>query len=303
MAALAGARRRQRAAAPRTAFRVGRTTRWVVLVLTGLYFLVPIVASGRYAFEGNGGAFSLASLGLVARDTALWDGVVTSLEISAGTALITLLLLVPTSIWINLRLPSWRRTMENLTLLPLVVPAVVLVLGILTSFRNLPGLLLGTPVILALEYVVLALPYTYRAIDSGVRAIDLHTLVEASRSLGAGWVQCFRLVLLPNLRGSIFAAAFLSVGFCLGEFAIANLLTFNTFPTRLYEVGTEYATEAVTVSVLGLVVTWAVLLGISALGGRGPRRRGAAGLPLLSDPAASGEARAAAVADAGTGSS
>jgi putative spermidine/putrescine transport system permease protein len=42
-------------------------------------------------------------------------------------------------------------------------------------------------VILVLEYVVLALPFTHRTLDAGLQAIALPTLVEAARSLGAGW--------------------------------------------------------------------------------------------------------------------
>ena len=51
-------------------------------------------------------------------------------------------------------------------------------------------------------YVVMALPFTYRAIDAGIKAIDVRTLVDASRSLGAGGATTFRRALLPNLRDS-----------------------------------------------------------------------------------------------------
>ncbi len=94
--------------------------------------------------------------------------------------------------------------METLSLLPLATPAVVLVLGIFAAFRGLPQIIIGTPAILALEYVVLAMPYSYRVIDAGVQAIDVHTLVDASRSLGASWPQVLLRVLMPNLQGAIF---------------------------------------------------------------------------------------------------
>ena len=41
------------------------------------------------------------------------------------------------------------------------------------------------------------------SIDAGIRAIDVRTLIDASRSLGAGWGTTLRRVLLPNLRTAI----------------------------------------------------------------------------------------------------
>ncbi len=49
-------------------------------------------------------------------------------------------------------------------------------------------------------YAILAMPFTYRSLDAGIRAIDLRTLVDASRSLGAGWFTTMFRVLVPNMR-------------------------------------------------------------------------------------------------------
>lgn len=265
-----------RRARQRTGFALGVRARTAVLVIAAAYFFVPLVAAARFALEGEHGSISFAAFGQVFTDPTLWPALSTSLEVAGGAVGATLFLLVPTSIWITLRMPRFRRTMEGLTLLPLVIPAVVLVLGIFGAFASFPTWITATPVILALEYVVLALPYSYRAIDAGVQAIDLRTLVDAARSLGAGWTQTLVRVLLPNLRSAILGAAFLTVAYCLGEFAVANLLTMNTFPTWLYEVGTEKPGEAVALSVLALVVTWTVLLAVSLVGGRRTGRVAAA---------------------------
>jgi ABC-type Fe3+ transport system permease subunit len=48
-----------------------------------------------------------------------------------------------------------------------------------------------------LEYVVLAMPFAYRSLDSGLRSFDLRTLVDASRSLGGGWVGTLWRALHP----------------------------------------------------------------------------------------------------------
>lgn len=256
----------------RTGFRIGRPGRIGVVALVSAYFLIPILCTLRYALEGGGRSFSFTYFTQVLTDPTLVGPLETSLAIAGGTIVLTLGILVPTSIWVNLRLPHLRRVMESVTLLPLVVPAVVLVLGIFGTFKSFPNFIIGTPVILSLEYVILALPYSYRAIDSGVQAMDIHVLVDAGRSLGATWTRLFLHVLLPGLRSALLSAAFLTVAFVLGEFAVANLMSFSTFPTWLYQIGTEQAGEAIATSVLALLLVWGILAVISfAGGGRVPR--------------------------------
>ena len=74
------------------------------------------------------------------------------------------------------------------------------------------------------------MPFAYRAIDAGLRAIDLKTLVEASNSLGAGWITTLFRVVLPNLRTALLSATVLTVALVLGEFTMASLALFVTFP-------------------------------------------------------------------------
>ena len=77
------------------------------------------------------------------------------------------------------------------------------------------------------------MPFTYRALDAGIRAIDLRTLVDASRSLGAGWGTTIWRVLIPNLRAAIIGSSVLTATVVLGEFTIASLLLKPTLPTYL----------------------------------------------------------------------
>jgi ABC-type spermidine/putrescine transport system permease subunit II len=126
------------------------------------------------------------------------------------------------------------------------------------------------PWILVLVYVVLALPFVYRALDAGVRGADLRTLTEAARNLGAPWPRVLVWVVLPVLRTSVLNAAFITVALVLGEFTVANILGFETFPTWILRISGSEPKLSVAVSVLSLVATWVLLLLISAL----DRRRG-----------------------------
>ena len=81
--------------------------------------------------------------------------------------------------------------------------------------------------------MILALPFAYRSLDVGVRAIDLRTLVDAARSLGAGWFTLIVRVILPNVRTAVLTAASLSIALVLAEVVIAGTLLYDTFPVEL----------------------------------------------------------------------
>ena len=254
-----------------------RTFRYVTLGLIGLYVIVPMYATVQFSLEGGyHGRLSFAAYSQGLSQPGLGSSIITSIEVSFGAMALTLALLVPTIIFVNLRLPRWRSILEAVSLLPLGIPPIVIIVGVLGVYNKLPNWIIVSPVILVLLYVVLALPYSYRAIDAGVRSIDLHTLVEAGRSMGAGWGKLFARVLFPNLRSGILAASFLVVALSLGEYAVASLLlpTQPTFPVFLASVETTGVYLSVALSVIALAVTWGLLAAIS-LFGSGRRRSSA----------------------------
>jgi putative spermidine/putrescine transport system permease protein len=256
-----------------------RTFRYVTLGLLALYVVIPMYASVQFSLEGGyHGRLSFDAYTQAVSQPGLGPSIITSIEVSFGAMALTLALLVPTIIYAHLRLPRLRPVLEALSLLPLGVPAVVIVVGVLGTYDSLPSWIIGSPLILALLYVIIALPYSYRAIDAGVRAMDLHTLVEAGRSMGAGWMKLFWRVLFPNLRSGILAAAFLTVALSLGEFAIASLILPDTPTFPVWLVGVETTSPYITValSVVALIITWGLLAAISIAGSG--RRRGAAGI-------------------------
>jgi ABC-type Fe3+ transport system permease subunit len=77
-------------------------------------------------------------------------------------------------------------------------------------------------------------------------------------------------VVLPVLRTSVLNASFITIALVLGEFTVAALLGFETFPTWIVRISGSLPQLSVAVSVLSLLVTWVLLLLISAL----DRRRG-----------------------------
>jgi putative spermidine/putrescine transport system permease protein len=275
--------------APETPVRPGRrgaaAWRFVVLGVLGLYFLVPIGASVWFTVrDRKNGGVTLGTYAQVPGAEGFADAFTRSLILAGLTVVLALALMVPTVVLVNLRLPRLRTTVELLTLMPLVLPPIALVVGVRSVLAWAPDYFLNTPLadaffalqkpelpwILVLIYVVLALPFVYRALDAGVRGADLRTLTEAARNLGASWPRVLVSVVLPVLRTSVLNAAFLTVALVMGEYTIAVILGFETFPTWIVRISGSEPRLSVAVSVLSLLVTWVLLLMISAL----DRRRG-----------------------------
>jgi putative spermidine/putrescine transport system permease protein len=257
---------------PRAATRSrsrGGFSRWIVLGVAAVYFLIPIYAALHFALDTNG-HWSLAVVKDIPNQEGFGAAFGLSMRLALVTTVITLLLMVPTAVYVHLRLPRLRRVLDGLTILPIVIPPVVLIVGVL---QVAPAKLKSTPYLLALEYVVLAMPFAYRSLDAGLRSFDLRTLVDASRSLGGGWIGTLWRVLLPNLRSAVLSATVLTVALVLGEYTMATLDQYQTFPVWIVYFDQFSAPASVAASLLALLVTWAILLAISLIGGRGARGR------------------------------
>ncbi len=240
-----------------------RAWRAVILVIAGLYFLVPLWAAFRFSLAYSGTGFSVQAYWDLGSQRGFISAIWLSAQLTAVATVIVLLIVAPTTVYIHLRVPGFKRAMDFFTALPLVIPPVVLILGVLNVA---PARLKASPFLLALEYVVLAVPLTYRALDAGVRSIDVHTLVDASRSLGGGWLTTMWRVLLPNMRVAILSATVLSVAVGMGEYTMASLDQYQTFQPWIVAFEQSNSHVSVAASLMALIVVWGVLIGISLIG-------------------------------------
>lgn len=256
-----------------------RVWRGAVLLLAGLYFLVPMAASVWFSIDDANGISFDAYTGLLSAE-GFTDSLVLTLELAAVTVVVLLLLLVPAMIAVRLGSPRLRPVLEVVCTLPLVVPPVALTAGLIGVLRWGPDYLMDTPffqtfvfvqrpefpLVLVIAYVLMALPLAYRALDSGLRAVDVPTLVEAARNCGASWPRAVLSVVLPNLRGALLNASFLTLALVLGEFTTASILGYQPFAVWIYSVGNSKGQMSVAVSVLSLLITWVLLLLLAAAG-------------------------------------
>ena len=248
--------------------------RYVVFTLFGLFIVAPLVALARFSLEGSKlGTWSLAAWKQIVSYPGLAGAVALTLELAVITSVVMVVLLVPTMIWIKLRVAWISRTFEFLCLLPLTIPAIALVVGIAPVYNRIQHYSLSA-LQLFWVYVILALPYAYRALASGLDALDATTLAEAARSLGASWFTVMFRIIAPNMWQGILNALLLTSALVLGEFTIAYLLLYSTLQPALYSISrnTPNAGVIFSTSMASLLFAF-ILLAILSYAGR-QRRRG-----------------------------
>jgi putative spermidine/putrescine transport system permease protein len=243
----------------------------VWLVLAAAYFLIPLVATLLFSLRDSqtGTCCSLSAYGTIVHDPQFGKTLWLSFKLAVETVVISLVLFVPTVYWVHLKLPRLRPVIASLALLPFVVPPIVLVVGLLDVYGGWsPHWFYSTPQFLVAAYVVLAFPYVFFALDAGFRSIDVHTLTEASQSLGASWRTTLGRVIIPNVRTAALSGALLTLAIVMGEFTIASLAAFHTFPTYIQYVNQTQAYPAAALTLISFGITWFAMLGILVAGRR-----------------------------------
>lgn len=234
---------------------------WAAFTFGALYFLLPLIGTIEFSLRMRRGEYSLDAYRSVLADPAFRATFGYSVLMALLTIVLGVLLVVPTAYWVRLRLPRLRPVIEFITLLPLVIPAIVVVFGYIRLFNTssilpLTGTATGTNILLLCGYATLALPYMYRAVDTGLSTLDVRALTEAAQSLGAGWPRIIGQLILPNVLGAVMSGAFLSFAIVIGEFTMAALLNRPAFGPYMQLLGANRAYEPAALAVIAFAVTW-----------------------------------------------
>lgn len=250
-----------------------QVARWLLMAPFAVFFVLPLWAMLDFSTRNVGaGGRTWQAWGNLVQDDQLFRAIIVSLLLAAFTVVVMLLLLVPTMIWVRLRTPWAKRLVEFLCLLPLTIPALVIVVGLKDVYAWVTYFFGESTLTLTFVYAVLVLPYAYRAIDAAMSAIDVKTLSEAARSLGAGWGTTIMRVVVPNIWSGILAAAFISIAVVLGEYTIASLTGFENLQVAIALIGKRSGPTSVAASLAALLFGMVLLLLLSLFTGR--RRAG-----------------------------
>ncbi|MGO4851337.1 ABC transporter permease [Phaeovulum sp. W22_SRMD_FR3] len=237
---------------------------WLALAFGLIYFFLPLIGTLEFSLRMRRGEYSFDAYRVVLGDPRFQQTFGFSVMMALLTIVFGVLLVVPTAYWVRLKLPRMRPLLEFVTLLPLVIPPIVIVFGYIriyntSSFLPLTGSVFGTNLLLVFGYATLSLPYMYRAVDTGLRTIDIATLTEAAQSLGAGWTTILAKVILPNVLVAVLSGAFLTFAIVIGEFVLAALLNRPAFGPYLQLIGANRAYEPAALAVISFGITWACM--------------------------------------------
>jgi putative spermidine/putrescine transport system permease protein len=240
---------------------MNRLWSWAALIFGLTYFILPLIGMTVFSLKMRRGEYSFDAYAKVLADPKFQETFTYSTVMALFTIVFGVLLVVPTAYWVRLKLPGLRPYIEFITLLPLVIPAIVIVFGYIRLFNTsswlpLTGTAMGTNLLLMFGYATLALPYMYRAVDTGLRTIDVATLTEAAQSLGAGWITILARVILPNVLVAVLSGAFLTFAIVIGEFTMAALLNRPAFGPYMQLLGANRAYEPAALAVIAFVITW-----------------------------------------------
>jgi len=249
---------------------------WLIFLVTSLYFLIPLGATFYWSLRGKKDVLGFEAYRKLFADTNFLPAFSESIINAVATIVLSLLIVVPTAYWVTLRLPRLRPVVEFITLLPFVIPAIVLVFGIIRLYSRPPLLLTATydssRVLLICVYVTLSFPYMFRAVDNGLRAIDVRTLTEAAQSLGANWATILFKVIFPNLRVALLSGALLTFAIVIGELSIALYMAQHTLGPYMANLTRSKVYEPSAMAIVAFAITWAAM-GIIDFVGRGSSRQ------------------------------
>ncbi|KEO58601.1 ABC transporter permease [Thioclava indica] len=241
--------------------RVQRFWSIIALLFGFIYFALPLIGTLEFSLRARRGVYSLDAYRSVLSDPQFRETFTYSIVMAIFTIFVGALIVVPTAYWVRLKLPRLRPVVEFITLLPLVIPPIVIVFGYIrlyntSSFLPMTGSVTGTNLLLLLGYTTLSLPYMYRAVDTGLRTLDVATLTEAAQSLGAGWFTIIARLILPNVLVAVLSGAFITFAIVIGEFVLASLLNRPAFGPYMQLVGANKAYEPAALAVIAFSIAW-----------------------------------------------
>jgi putative spermidine/putrescine transport system permease protein len=246
-----------------------RWTAWIILLVCSLYFLLPLGATFYWSLRAEKGVLGFEAYRRLFADTGFLPAFSESIVNAVAAIFLSLLIIVPTAYWVRLRMPKLRPVVEFITLLPFVIPAVVLVFGIIRLYGRPPLLLTTTyessRVLLVCVYAALSFPYMFRSVDNGLRAMDVRSLTEAALSLGANWVTVLRDVIFPNLRVAVLSGALLTFAIVIGEFTIALFMAQHTLGPYMANLTRSKVYEPSAMAIVAFAITWASMGMIAAI--------------------------------------
>lgn len=232
----------------------------LIFLIVPVLIVIPISFSSAQYLTFPPPGFSLQWYEKFFSDSEWIDSLIKSLEIGTLTTALSLILGSMAAIGIVKGKFPGKQLIQNVFLLPLVVPTIIIALAVY-SFQSKTGLI-GSTFGLVTAHTVLAIPFVIVTMLASLNGMD-RNLEYAALSLGANPFKTFIYVTLPVIRPSVAAAALFAFVSSFDELVVTLFISgvsVITLPKKMWDgVRTEIDPTIAAVSSL-LIVTIVVLL-------------------------------------------
>jgi putative spermidine/putrescine transport system permease protein len=190
----------------------------VLIAPTVIVLLTSLTSSPSLKFPPDG--YSLRWYAALVDAQQMQQAAWNSLVVAVWAALVSVVLGTAGALGIAGRQARWARACDVLFMSPLLLPALAFGFAALIYVNRLG--LRPSPPFLVMGHVVVCVPFVLRTTIAALAQLD-PTLLDASRSLGAGGWFTFRRVTLPLIGRGVGAGAFL-----------AFMASFDNVPVSLF---------------------------------------------------------------------
>ncbi|MFT8328523.1 MAG: ABC transporter permease subunit [Oenococcus oeni] len=239
-----------------------------ITVVIIIYLLLPVVFTLIYSFSTNWiktvipSGFSIRAYYNLLNTSEFWPAVSKSFILSIITTIVSLLVFVPLTFYIGVFDKKLQKYLNFISILPYVIPAIILVSGLVQLYGNSP---IPKIVILILALVSTTMPIAYQSLINNYISKDFRSLLEQAKILGDSSVTAFFKIILPNISVSVLVSTLLIFTTAFGDYVLTNLLlggNYETLKIYMYRLMSTNgsATSVLTVVYFVFLVLMSVLL-------------------------------------------
>lgn len=172
--------------------------------------------------------FTLENYQMIFQKSRVLQPILNSLKMSLMAVALGLIITVPVSYLVIKKDNTYNRLAKFIIMLPWSMPASAIAVNLINTFNQksifaFNESLIGGFYILPIAYTIYALPLLFSSNEVAMKSINLG-LEESSRSLGAGKIQTFYNVIIPNMMPGIISGAILVFIRTIGEYTMSALL-------------------------------------------------------------------------------
>lgn len=165
---------------------------------------------------------------------AFWPALWNSLIVAALVAVFSVAIGTMAALVLARLAPRLTQTLIAIVSVPMMLPALIIGVAMMTYFVRMIHLPLGLPTVI-LGHLVIAQPFVILIVFSRLAAFDW-AVVDSARDLGASPLRAFFTVTLPIIRPTIIGAALIALSISLDDFVITffTIGAGNTLPTLVW---------------------------------------------------------------------